>query len=265
MTVIRYERDDLRLFSEASHDWSRLHTSDEYARGTVYGEVIVFGIQGALASLGALRDRPGRELAKVSLTYRQALYMKVDYQARVIERSDDRASVDLIDAAGVTMMSSDFRFRPSSGPVATEEVAGVCPSTEQTRWGAEDLGAGIEVVGCYAPEPAALRRILDQWRLPDKGATPPQVAVLLWSSYLTGMHLPGLRGTSAQLRATFRPDGPPPLLPFHYRSRLLSFDERFRMLHSAAKLSQPEGVFADAEVWSHLRDDEATVGPMANS
>jgi hypothetical protein len=155
------------------------------------------------------------------------------------------------------MMSSDFRFRPSSGPIATGEIAGVCPVTEQTEWDAGDLAEGIEVAGRYAPEPAALRLVLDHWRLPDKGATPPQVAVLLWSSYLTGMHLPGLRGTSAQLRATFRPGGPPPSIPFDYRSRVVNFDERFRMLHSATELSRPEGVFADAEVWSHLRDDEA--------
>ena len=261
MTGIRYERDDLKLFSEASHDWSRLHTSDEYARGTAYGEVIVFGIQGALASIGALRDRPGLELAKVSLTYRQPLYMGIDYLARVNERSDDRASVDLVDGSGVTMMSSDFRFRAASGPVAAEEVAGTCPVSEQAEWEAGDLIEGAEVGGRYAPEPAALRRILDRWRLPEKGATPPQVAVLLWSSYLTGMHLPGLRGTSAQLRVAFRAVGPPPRTPFDYRSRVVGFDDRFRLLHSATELSRAEGVFADAEVWSHLRDDGPSSPP----
>jgi hypothetical protein len=67
----------LRLFSETSHDRSRLHTSDNYARQTAHGEVIDIGILGAFASLSELQDRPELELAKVSLTYRQPLYMNV--------------------------------------------------------------------------------------------------------------------------------------------------------------------------------------------
>jgi hypothetical protein len=254
MGVIRYSRDDLRLFSQASHDWSRLHTSDEYARQTSYGEVIVFGILGAFASLGELRDRPGLELAKVSLTYRSALYMGVDYLITANERSDTRASVVLADPAGVPMMSSDFRFREASASSPADEVAGIFPVSEQTEWKAEELVEGVEVSGRYAPDPAALAQIMTRWRLASKGATPPQVAGLLWSSYLTGMHLPGLRGTSAQLQLTFRPGGPPPRTPFDYRSRVVGFDERFQLLHSSTELASVEGVFADAEVWSQVRE-----------
>jgi MaoC like domain len=257
MGVIRYDRDDLRLFSTASHDWSRLHTSDEYARQTSYGEVIVFGILGAFASLGELRDRPGMELAKVSLTYRSALYMNVDYRATVNEKSDVRAGVVLLDGAGSPMMSSDFRFREASSPTRADEVAGVCPVSEQADWKPEDLVEGVEVAGRYAPDPTALGRIIERWHLLAKGATPPQVANLLWSSYLTGMHLPGLAGTSAQLQLTYRLGGPPPRIPFDYRSRVVGFDDRFRLLHSSTELSSDEGIFADAEVWSRVRDDEA--------
>jgi hypothetical protein len=45
-------------------------------------------------------------------------------------------------------------------------------------------------------------------------------------------------------------------LPFDYRSRVVGFDDRFRLLHSKTELSTPEGTFADAEVWSHVRGDE---------
>ena len=130
---------------------------------------------------------------------------------------------------------------------------GTCPVVEQADWDPSSLVEGVEVSGRYAPEPSALRRIVDRWGLPGKGLTPPRVAALLWSSYLTGMHLPGLPGTSAQLRLSFRPDGPPPRLPFDYRSRVVGFDDRFRLLHSATELAVEGSVFADAEVWSRVR------------
>jgi hypothetical protein len=255
MGLIRYDRDDLRLFSQASHDWSALHTSDEYARQTSYGEIIVFGILGAFGSLGAIRDRPGLELAKVSLTYRSALFMNVDYQAVVTEKSDLRAGVVLLDGKGTPMMSSDFRFREARTPASVEDVPGTCPVSEQADWKPSDLVEGVEVSGRYAPDPVALRRIGEKWKLAGKGATRAQVAVMLWSSYLTGMHLPGLPGTSAQLQVTFHPDGPPAGLPFDYRSKVVGFDERFQLLHSSTELSTAEGTFADAEVWSHVRDE----------
>jgi hypothetical protein len=252
MPTVSYNQSDLELFSKASHDASRLHMSEEYARQTIYGEAIVFGVLGVFASLGALRARRGLQLATATIVYRIPLYMGVDYQIETKEPVQDRASV-AIKNADSTLLSCLFGFREQTEAADEREVPGTAPLREQAAWTPEELRRDVVVAGRYAPSPEHLRMLIERWRLADRGVTRAQVAVLLWSSYLTGMQLPGLLGTSAQLRLAFRPDGPAPVIPFDYVAELAEFDERFSLLRTKALLSGPRGVFADAEVSSHLR------------
>ena len=67
MATVCFTKQDLELFSAASHDRNPLHISEEYARTTPYGEPVVFGILGALAALSHLPDRQGMVLGGVSL------------------------------------------------------------------------------------------------------------------------------------------------------------------------------------------------------
>ncbi len=252
MGTIRYTREDLELFSKASHDKSRLHMSEQYACQTIYGEPIVFGILGAFASLCALSDRHGQQIATTALDYRLPLYMGVDYQIETNESAQGRARVVLKDDRRI-MMTSLFTFRGTRPPDGESDVPAIAPIHEQADWKPEELREDVQVNDRYAPSPEHLRALIQRWRLTEKGLTMPQVGVLLWSSYLTGMQLPGLRGTSVQLRLRFRPEGPGAETPFDYEARVAEFDERFSLLRTAAKLSGVKGVFADSEVSSHLR------------
>ncbi len=260
MPTVSYSQNDLELFSKASHDASRLHMCEQYARQTAYGEAIVFGVLGVFASLGALRDRHGLELANATVIYRVPLYMGVDYQIETKEPAPDRASV-AIKNADSTLLSCLFGFRNQTEAPAERDVPGTAPLGEQATWRPEELRQKVVVAGRYAPAPEHLNLLIDRWRLVDKGVTKPQVAVLLWSSYLTGMQLPGLLGTSAQLRLAFRPAGPAPEIPFDYVAELAEFDERFSLLRTKARLSGTRGVFVDAEVSSHLRTETTSPAP----
>jgi hypothetical protein len=109
------------------------------------------------------------------------------------------------------------------------------------------------VSGTYAPEPDPFHSLIERWQLTGKGVSVPKIATLLWSSYLTGMQLPGFLGTSASLRLTFRGNGAVAEIPFDYRTRIVEFDDRYSKLQSASKLIGSQDTFADAEVWSHIR------------
>jgi len=106
MGTIRYTREDLELFSKASHDKSRLHMSEQYACQTIYGEPIVFGILGAFASLCALSDRHGQQIATTALDYRLPLYMGVDYQIETNESAQGRAQGHRIKIGGLGRMAN---------------------------------------------------------------------------------------------------------------------------------------------------------------
>ena len=251
-TTAHFGPDDLAMFSEASHDRSLLHVSEEFARRTPYGETLVFGILGAFAILGSLRDRPDQQLASVLLIYRAPLYKSVHYTVDATQDSTDRARAVITDQ-GKVMMSASFIFRAATEPLPEFEGNGLTPLSEQALWRPEELCPGVRVSGRYAPSSVPLRRLVERWNVARKGATNAQINCLLWSSYLTGMQLPGVRGTSAQLRMTFRGQGPAPETPFDYIARIVEFDPRFGILRSAANLSGKQGPFCDAEVWSHVR------------
>jgi MaoC like domain len=252
MNTVCFGRDDLELFSRASHDNSPLHMSEDYARHTSYGETIVFGILEAFAALGSLPDRPGQELASASLNYNLPVLLGVDYEIEPGRCSPDRAKVNLLNS-GRIMMSAVFRFREGGDDGRQLAAAGIAPVHTQADWRPDALQAGVMVSGTYAPEPDPFRDLIERWRLAGKGVTVPQIATFLWSSYLTGMQLPGLLGTSAMLRLTFRGEEATAEVPFDYSTRVVEFDDRYSRLHSATVLGCSQGPFADAEVWSHIR------------
>src|SRR5215217_2692807 len=86
MTVC-FTKQDLALFSSASRDRNPLHISETYARCTPYGEPVVFGILGALATLGQLTDRTAMALQSVALEFRNPMIVGVNYRIEVSEQS----------------------------------------------------------------------------------------------------------------------------------------------------------------------------------
>ena len=75
---------DMALFSALSRDVNPLHTSSDYARRTAFGEPVVFGILGALATLQQTPPRPEQALSKVSLLFLNPLFVGVHYRVAVM-------------------------------------------------------------------------------------------------------------------------------------------------------------------------------------
>jgi hypothetical protein len=253
MTVVRYTREDLALFSKASHDNSRLHMCDDYARQTSYGEPIVFGVLGVFASLGALADQQGKQLAGAAVDYRVAFYMDVDYQIEVKAQESGAARVHLKDGKR-TLMTSNFTFRDEVDLDSDTPFQGTAPLLTQSTWTPDRLREGVQVEGNYAPAPGPLRALIERWNLARKGVSLPQIGVFLWSSYLTGMHVPGLLGTSARLEVSYVSEGTTAEIPFKYNARVSEFDDRFSLLRTSTELSGRRGTFGTAEVTSHVRE-----------
>ena len=254
MGTVRYTWEDMELFSRASHDHSRLHMSKEYARQTSYGRPIVFGILGAFAALGALNDRRGWWLTSARLDYRRPFDLDTNYRLEAKEPGPERGSVALKDAEGV-ILSATFSFDEARDPGGCFQAGdGIAPLREQRTWESDELKPGVRVGGRYAPPRDAFETLVARWGLAAKGVQAPQIAVFLWSSFLTGMHLPGLHGTSAGFRVTFDPGTSGGAVPFDYDTTIQGFDDRFRLLTTTTILSGRGGPFAAAEVVAHVRD-----------
>ncbi|MCW3059421.1 MAG: uncharacterized protein JWQ02_1242 [Capsulimonas sp.] len=252
---MKITQSDLDLFSAASHDVNPMHMDADYARKTAFGEPVVFGILGALAALGHTRDRNGECLAGVLFTFHSPLLRDIEYQTVVTEKSSEKTTVDVFDA-GRMVLTAVFTFQPSEQE--SEEWPAERPGvhrSEPSEWTEAVLAGGIVVAGNYTPDLAKLRALIDRWGLRRKGVSPLQIAILVWSSYLIGMELPGKTALFSRLRLTFETPAETPLFPLVYRARTLVLDPRFQLLKIALDVEAGGLTLASGQAASLIRPE----------
>ena len=254
MVTVRFTQEDLELFCAASRDANPLHMSADYARTTVYGEPVVFGILGTLAAFGCLSSRAGMALERVSIEFHSPLYIGIEYSVQVQEKSPGQAEARILDA-GRLITTATFTFRPLSGAGGTIGAL-VVPELEQADdKAAHDVPKGMMVTGTYVPSPADLAELMRRWNLADKGATPAQLAALLWSSYLVGMKVPGRRATYWWLTMDFAQEDVDCNNPLTYHAAVARFDERLDLIEMSAGLRCGEHALAQATLAAFVRAD----------
>lgn len=254
--TIRFRRADLELFSAASHDRNPLHLSASYARTTPYGEPVVFGVLGALAIMSRLPDRRHGALASVSLDFRGPIFTEVDYCIEAVEKTPGQYKAAITDA-GQVLLAATFAFSQGKVKDQVEVQTQRASATEPHKWKVDDLQAGLRVDGQYGPARGPFLKVLGQWRCLEKGATPSQIALLMWASYLVGMQLPGERASFSRLRLGFREGIATSDQPFVYTARVTEFDERFDLLQIESEIACGGFPFAEAQIWSFVRRDRS--------
>ena len=240
--ILRFSSEELALFARASHDRNPLHCSPDYARGTAFGEPVVFGVLGALVAAGRLRDRPSQSVAKVSVEFRDALQVGIDYQVS-LEEGPDRATLTIADGRRqLLLLEVLFRSQPPLVLAAHRSVGSV--RGQSANLSPAELSVGMFVRGSYAPDGPSLASLLERYHLPDKGFGSTEVSLLCLASYLVGMELPGERALFARLTIELARAGTPRI---DYRATVRSFDERFDLLTTDVELTgdgRPAGTMA---------------------
>jgi NAD(P)-dependent dehydrogenase (short-subunit alcohol dehydrogenase family) len=255
MGTIRIIGEDVARFRLASHDLNPLHTSAEYARRTIFGEPVVYGILGTLAALDILPERPGEIVSAVELTFHRPIFTGIDYPSRVTTQSATQATV-VVEDSGRSLLTAKMTFTP--GTHGGTSVESYRPRESPLGWRFEELRKGVEVAGRYFPDPDALAILLQRWRLHEKGIAPAQAAALLWSSYLVGMELPGERATYHRVKMIFEGGGDDG--PIDYRAKVRDdIDERFDTMRVDASLERGGRPFAKVELETIVRRDPPTM------
>lgn len=111
------------------------------------------------------------------------------------------------------------------------------------------------MTGIYAPETEAFVQVVERWGLDGKGATPHQIAAMMWASYVVGMHLPGKRAVFWRLTLDFHNAEPPAEEPFSYDATIDNFDGRYDLLRSTGTLSADSRPYATAHLSAFVRQD----------
>ncbi|MCC6966016.1 MAG: SDR family NAD(P)-dependent oxidoreductase [Nitrospira sp.] len=254
MTTVRFTKEDLARFSAASCDRNPLHISEEYARTTPYAEPVVFGLLSLLAGLGQLSERHDRQLRHISAEFRNPLSVDAPYRFDIIESATDNARVKLYDTTRL-MMTATFAFAQGQGHTESQRFPKACCATEPEDRNKDALIPGTRVTGTYAPETEAFAQVVERWGLDGKGATPHQIAAMMWASYVVGMHLPGKRAVFWRLKLEFHDAEAPQEEPFSYDAAVEDVDERYDLLRSTGTLSAGSQPYATAHLSAFVRQD----------
>jgi NAD(P)-dependent dehydrogenase (short-subunit alcohol dehydrogenase family) len=252
--TVCFTKEDLALFSAASHDRNPLHVSDKYARSTPYGRPVVFGVLGALAALGHLPNRTDLSLGRVALEFRNPMTVGVSYRIEVSETNTCQSLAKIYDAERL-MMKATFTFLPAQPCTASRHISEHSLAMEPADLNKDDFRVGSQVTGTYGPSTSEFNRLVARWRLSGKGATPLQIVAMMWASFAVGMELPGKRAIFWRLLLDFKPDDGHDNGPFSYSVFVKDFDERVDLLHTTGELSCAYHLFAAAEMWAFVRRD----------
>jgi acyl dehydratase len=218
---LRFSPRDLEQFAAASGDRNPLHLSTDYARRTPWGQPVVFGVLSALGSLAHLAVPPQRRVGRLELDFARPVFAGVDYRVVVGPADAARASLQVCEGSDVVV-----RLRAAFVEGAPRQVTGVATrswSRESAAHGDEGrITAGSVAAGAYWPDMTALAALVGRLDVDERQIGVVPLATLAWSSYLSGMELPGERSLVLALQVSFgdlRRGGEP---PFRYDARVSS-------------------------------------------
>jgi NAD(P)-dependent dehydrogenase (short-subunit alcohol dehydrogenase family) len=257
MSKIRFQAEDLELFSAASHDRNPLHLSASYARRTPFAQPVVQGVLAALATLSVAPAREGVLLDSASFLFRKPVFAGIDYTVAVAARQPLEVRCSLADS-GRTLLTANFKFRAGE-PLPPGDFSAIDPEpAEADRRVPAELVPGLALDFRYAPCPDALRRLLARWGLERQGLGLGEIAALLCCSYIVGMKLPGERALFSQLKIQFppRPFGLERGLNIH--AEVSEFDDRFQRLGVRATIGPTASPGAEADLSAYVRNEPPT-------
>jgi NAD(P)-dependent dehydrogenase (short-subunit alcohol dehydrogenase family) len=201
-STIHFSPYDLNLFSTASHDRNPIHLSPEYARRTSYGQQVVFGGLGAFACLGRVEPPLNCSLSRISLEFPRPMFLHIDYKVTVSEPSPRTRSVKLFDGSRMLLKACLTFAEGVSAETVWGELGNAARQIPVDR-GEKEFTEGAITRGEYWPDQAALTELLSRFAIDERAFGKLQLSALLWSSYVVGMELPGLRSLFNKLILTF--------------------------------------------------------------
>lgn len=217
---------------------------------TPFGSPVVFGALGALAALSALECNDGQPLLSLDCQFQRPMFTGIDYTLSKTGTGPGRRRLDLYD--GSTTLLSVTLVDGSGEPAVFLDSAGTAPLTEANRLDEGELTPGRTFTGLYAPDPAALASLFSRFAI-DPRRHAEAAFILLWSSYFTGMEVPGERAIYFKLAAQFSALSGPVALPIRYRAQILSHDRRLGLTKTEFHLESAGGPFATGTISAFLR------------
>lgn len=193
----------LRQFATASHDLNPLHVDPRYARRTVFGEPVVYGVLVALAAMQHLPLRANKVLSTLTAEFSNPATIGINYDVSVESINSEKTKLKVRDGRRVLLrLSASFRDGAVVNSTSTTSTGGV-HRDRPVALSLEAITNGTSASGRYAADREALEAIARRYDLTARGVGLSQIEALMACSYLIGMELPGERALFSAVSLDF--------------------------------------------------------------
>gem|GEM_PF-1667593 len=212
---MKFTENDLNWFAAASCDVNPLHRDYAYASRTAYGQCVVFGILGGLAVLSELSKLPfvqslnNARHTDLQMEFRHALYAGRDYTIDVIETPNGVEGRLMDGDAMASLVRLTVLQEAHDDPLSDISILDCIPEAlPELRVRAASLSS--EDVATAMPLKVSYRALLNEHQAsqPDwleavqNGFGAELITLLMSTSYLVGMELPGESALFSKLSLT---------------------------------------------------------------
>lgn len=257
---MRFSNETVQRFADASRDFNPLHISDARARTTPFGRRVAHGACGVLASCGLVTPPPGYFPSGLRVLFYQPPFLDLDYEARITSIAPQRVVVKLMDGSS-ELMEIAFEFRPGTPVLLTTPAGGpVAPRCAARALAEADLVPGLAYEGNYSPCISSYETLLREFGVVRQAWGDALPIVLMATSYLTGMEMPGERALYFQLNARF--PNVPFELPAAFRQELTGCDRR-GMVKSQFRFWHGDSLWSSGDLQALLLPPRAGIAPLA--
>ena len=153
---LRFSMDDLKLFSQASHDRNPLHLSQNYCRKTPFGQPVVFGVLCGIASISYLPKKYSYIASDISMEFFGPIFLDVDYRVEIQEKNSRFVSISVADGSQQLLKLSIEYKEAGINEIPSQKMIDSSEYRESTRRepaiiDPSELGNEINIKGNYTP------------------------------------------------------------------------------------------------------------------
>lgn len=256
--LVRFSEADLELFSKASGDRNPLHLSETFASKTAYGQRVVFGVLGCLASLGALGELD-RAVKRVVADFQRPMFLDVEYRVESNESQSGWVSRVFDGSIPVLTVNISTSTDPFAKSQASEKASFPTETAREVRW--EELREGSGQEAFYRADGMALAQLCERFGIQIDYSI---VEALLWSSYFVGMELPGR--DALFFRAVIDFFGvSDPSLPIRFRTQLINVNSSLSQIRTKFELHSDSALIASGSLTSFVRPNLPSITLLGNN
>jgi len=225
-----FTQSQMSAFQEISRDRNPLHTDPEYSRRTQFGRLVVYGVSGVLAGLGAWARGRQFELGSVRAKFDKPLFVGEPYTIQISE-AGEKAEIRILKGNQMhTRVRFTWRERNSDQLLPIHSTGIFQPLSAAKEWDGKLEGLGkIKDSFPYEPDWHAVADFEKNFSLGASQIPHGQLCALLGSSYFVGMEIPGQQALFAELNFMFEPEITTER-NFEFRALKVAYDDRFNLV-----------------------------------